>query len=108
MATRESGNARFNVMALSEYNNGTEYTSKKARVIKSGEWSTSSINEWVMFAGQLGITTSNYSGYGLKKEYWSSSYINDDNVYFIRFSDGVIRNLTMNFNGYPVRLTRTF
>ena len=73
LAPTGSGNARFHVMALSDYNNGTTYTFTDAKTITSGEWSTPSRNEWAAFVGELGITTSNHCGYGLKYNYWSSS-----------------------------------
>ena len=73
LSARGSGNARFNVMALSDYNNGATYRFTDAKAITSGEWSTPSRNEWAAFGRELGITNSNYSGYGLKGYYWSAS-----------------------------------
>ena len=73
LSARGSGNARFNVMALSDYNNSTTYNFSEARSIRSGDWSTPTNKKWSTFAGQLGITSSNYSGYGLNARYWSSS-----------------------------------
>ena len=72
-----SGNNRFYVMALSDYNNGQVYTFYNAREITSGEWMVPAIDEWDAFGGELGITTSNYSGYGLKATYWSSSALSN-------------------------------
>ena len=81
-----SGNARFYVMALSDYNNSAQYTFEKAKGITSGEWSVPTVNEWAAFGGQLGITTSNYSGYGVKaKYYWSSSPIRSSG-YLVKIS----------------------
>ena len=68
-----SGNARFYVMALNDYNNGAKYQFSSARVITSGSWSVPSRNELSAFAGELGITNLNYSEYGLSTSYWSSS-----------------------------------
>jgi len=76
-------------MSLSDYNNSTTYDFIDEKSITSGDWSTPTKENWSTFAGQLGITTSNYSGYGLKGEYWSSS------AYGINCRS-------------PVRLTRTF
>ena len=106
LSARESGNARFNVMALSDYNNSTKYT---CTYITSGEWHTPTIETWTMFAGQLGITTSNYSGYGLKETYWSNSgyYQFDLYRYIIVFSEGQISYDNKN-NQHYIRLTRTF
>ena len=49
-----SGNNRFDVMQLSDYNNGIKYEHEKA-VIRSGVWHTPSIDEWAQFAAGLGI-----------------------------------------------------
>ena len=108
LSARGSGNARFKVMALSDYNNGATYTFTNAQGITSGEWSVPTRNELAAFGGELGITTSNYSGYGLKATYWSSS-ANIDNIYgyCASFSAGKI-NRTGNSSTYYVRLARTF
>ncbi len=109
---RGSGNARFNVMALSDYNNSATYTFSNAKGITSGEWRVPTYIELATFGGQLGITTSNYSGYGLKDRYWSSSvniYYYGGSGYYVNFSNGKI-DIDSNINGlkYPVRLARTF
>mgnify|MGYP000248347816 CR=1 FL=1 len=97
-------NARFNVMALSDYNSAT-YTFTNAKSITSGEWRVPTNNEWAAFGGQLGITTSNYSGYGLKATYWSSSANYFNFGCYVNFSTGTIDS---NYGQYPVRLARTF
>ena len=112
LSARGSGNARFNVMALSDYNNSATYTFSNAKGITSGEWRVPTYIELATFGGQLGITTSNYSGYGLKDRYWSSSvniYYYGGSGYYVNFSNGKI-DLDSNINGlkYPVRLARTF
>ena len=66
------GNERFNVMALNDYSSST-YRYSKAEDITSGRWSTPTISTWCTFAGAFSITASNYSEYGLKSSYWSSS-----------------------------------
>ena len=76
LSARGSGNARFNVMALSDYNNGTTYDFETAKSITLGNWSTPTYEICAIIGGQLGITTSNYSGYGLKNMYWTSSDFN--------------------------------
>ena len=101
-----SGNNRFHVMALSDYNNSETYLFVNAIGITSGEWSTPTRNLWAAFGGQLGITTSNYSGYGLKDAYWSSSNGDIIRGYYVSFSNGWI-GLGGKFY-YPVRLYRTF
>ena len=110
LSARGSGNARFNVMALSDYNNSATYTFTNAKSITSGEWRVPTKIEWAAFGGELGITTSNYSGYGLKATYWSSSAY--DNYfhfgYCVYFSTGKIDPGSSNYVQYPVRLARTF
>ena len=112
LSARGSGNARFNVMALSDYNNSATYTFSNAKGITSGEWRVPTYIELATFGGQLVITTSNYSGYGLKDRYWSSSvniYYYGGSGYYVNFSNGKI-DIDSNINGlkYPVRLARTF
>ena len=103
-----SGNARFYVMALSDYNNSAQYTFEKAKGITSGEWSVPTVNEWAAFGGQLGITTSNYSGYGVKaKYYWSSSPIRSSG-YLVDFRLGKITYSFDDSLPSSVRLARTF
>ena len=109
LSARGSGNARFNVMALSDYNNSAIYDFTSAKSMTSGDWSTPTIDTWAMFAGQLGITASNYSRYGLKTEYWSSSnnFLTLTGAYYVNFSTGKIDS-TSNSAGLSVRLVRTF
>ena len=106
LSARGSGNARFKVMALSDYNNSATYTFFNAKGITSGEWRVPTYTELVTFGGQLGITTSNYSGYGLNDRYWSSSG-GSSTGYYVNFSNGRIVSASVNL-GYPVRLSRTF
>ena len=114
LSARGSGNARFNVMALSDYNYSAKYGFSSAQSIKSGDWSTPTIEKWVMFAGQLGITSSNYRGYGLNVAYWSSSggfasdgFNRNFYGYYIRFSDGKTYGGDVG-ETYFLRQTRTF
>ena len=107
LSARGSGNARFKVMALSDYNNGATYTFTNAQGITSGEWSVPTRNELAAFGGELGITTSNYSGYGLKATYWSSSANGIFSGYYASFSAGEI-GITFNATTNYVRLARTF
>ena len=104
-----SGNPRFNVMALSDYNKGNIYDLETAKSITSGDWSTATIDTWTTFAGQLNITTSNYSEYGLQESYWSSSYLsfNHSMGYYISFYNGKIFSESHG-TGFPIRLARTF
>ena len=107
LSARGSGNARFNVMALSDYNNSATYTFTNAKSITSGEWRVPTKIEWAAFGGELGITTLNYSGYGLKATYWSSTVYNGSSGYYVTFNNDF--DIFISFNGkYPVRLARTF
>ena len=58
LSARGSGNARFNVMALSDYNNSATYTFTNAKSITSGEWRVPTSIELAAFGGELGITLS--------------------------------------------------
>ena len=104
-----SGNARFYVMALSDYNNSATYNFVDAMGITSGEWSVPTRNEWAAFAGQLVIY--NYYVYGLNETYWSSSVYSSiggsiTSYYCMRFSYSDI--VSENFLKCHVRLARTF
>ncbi len=114
LSARGNGNARFNVMALSDYNNSATYTFIDAKSITSGDWRTPTKEDWAMFAEQLRIETfafTNSSEYGLKAMYCSSSgeiepEINLSFGYFVNFAHG---NFIYNSsNKCPVRLARTF
>ena len=70
-------------------------------------WFVPSKSEWAAFGGNLGITTSNYSNYGLKSWYWSSSQNGATGAYDANFNGGFINNDTVNF-AYYVRLCATF
>ena len=107
LSARGSGNPRFNVMALSDYNNSAIYDFTSAKSMTSGDWSTPTIDTWAMFARQLGITRSNYEGYHLNWRYWSSSAENSTYGYIIRFSMGKTETYHVS-RDHPVRLTRTF
>ena len=107
LSARGSGNARFNVMALSDYNNSATYTFTNAKSITSGDWRTPTKEDLTMFAGQLVIKPSNYSGYGLKATYCSSTVYNGSSGYYVTFNNDF--DIFISFNGkYPVRLARTF
>ena len=78
--------------------------------VKDG-WFVPSRAEWAAFAGELGITSSNYDNFGLRKFYWSSSIYNANGAWGAYFNDGFMgRNY---FNGRVngsgcVRLGATF
>ena len=70
-----SGNARFKVMALSDYNDGETYRADTGKDITFGEWSTPTKNLWAAFCREIGITSRNYRECGLNSRYWSSSVV---------------------------------
>ena len=79
-----SGNTRFYVMALSDagYTRMSWYNSYE----KNG-WYTPSNSQWAMFLGQLCITKSNYTNYGLSEYYWTSDgYVNSEGHYWVSIS----------------------
>ena len=111
LSARGSGNARFNVMALSDYNNSSTYAFANAQSITSGEWKTPTIATWSTFAGQLKITNSNYGEYGLERIYWSSTAFTgfgSNHSYYISFYAVMSNGIEARSNKYPVRLVRTF
>ena len=79
-----SGNTRFYVMALSDagYTRMSWYYS-----YEQNGWYTPSNSQWAMFLGQLGITNSNYTNYGLSEYYWTSNgYVNSEGHYWVSIS----------------------
>ena len=111
LSAKGSGNERFDVMALSDYSSST-YVFSNAQ-ITSGEWSTPTIEKWIIFAGKLGITTTNYNGYGLQNYYWTSTRSGSlvsgmTNGTCISFSKGETKYGVGTGNHYYVRLSRTF
>ena len=70
-------------------------------------WFVPSKSEWATFAGKLGITTSNYSSYGLENYYWSSSQYSTSGAYHAYFSKGNIDCFDI-FGSYHVRLCATY
>ena len=109
LAARGSGNARFKVMSLNDY--GSRDYSWVETQITSGDWSTPDMETLAMFAGELNITASNYSGYGLKASYFSASIIDygwliGKSTKYISFKDNET-GATCVANHY-LRLYRTF
>ena len=110
LTPNSSGNARFNVMALEDYNNGKLYSFATAKDITSGDWKTPTNEELIAFAGQLNITPDNYKNYGLSNYYWSSTVFFLDSGCLMDFQNGTVRTNSENI-GYGrgcVRLTRNF
>ena len=85
--------------------------SKDPKVIK-GKWFLPSKDEWVTYAGELGITcgTEGNKGenkYSLKNWYWSSTVYSQSYAWRVLFDNGY-----MHWNGicdeYSIRLAATF
>ena len=104
LASAGIGNERFYVMALKDYDS-VKYEYKDAKGITSGAWSVPTRNEWAAFGAQIGITAGNYNSYGLSAGYWSSTDYNSSYGYMAYVRGGGMIN---SFNGYYVRLARTF
>ena len=102
LAPTGSGNARFYVIALNDYNNGTKYSYSDAKDIKSGEWKVPTANEWRTCAAQLEINAYSYSKFGLQSSYWTTDVYD-----YIGFNPDKIYDNGL-FTSNPVRLTRTF
>ena len=75
----------------------------------SNGWFIPSRAEWSAFGNNLGISTSNYSGYGLADDYWSSSQSEDDGAWFSNFdsSPGFMSEYEID-NEFCVRTCATF
>ena len=108
LVANSSGNARFYIMALSDVSSSTyQYTDAKNQA--KDDWVLPEKNEWAAFGDKIGITTSNYSSYGLKNEYWSSSpFTTGYGCYCVNFSNGNIVVNLVSSGKLPVRLARTF
>ena len=70
-------------------------------------WFILSVDEWSAFAGQLGITKSNYSSKGLSGWYWSSSQYGTNSAFSIYLNNGYVDNYSVN-GTHCVRLAATF
>ena len=74
-------------------------------------WFVPSKSEWAAFGDmattKLGLTTSNYSTYGLSSWYWSSSQFNAQSAYRARFDYGYMHYSSVDYS-YYVRLSATF
>ena len=70
-------------------------------------WFILSVDEWAAFAGQLGITKSNYSSKGLSGWYWSSSQSTAHTAYRLGLLTSSVDARSVN-NSHCVRLATTF
>ena len=74
--------------------------------VKDG-WFVPSKEEWAAFAGELGITQSNYGNFGLSGYYWSSSLSDYTSAWCASFGNGYVSGSGINDSSY-VRLGATF
>ena len=106
-----SGNARFYVMALSDYDTSTHTWSDaryKTQTVGSVTFRLPSKEEWAAFGGQLGINTSNYSSsYGLSRWYWSSTERASSYAWGAYVNGGYMNYFDKTYDNY-VRLCATF
>lgn len=104
---------KWNNKAYGEQNSNSKYTDIWGEVQEqvANGWFVPSRQEWAAFAGQLGITKSNYSSKGLSIWYWSSSQYNSKSAYYINCgyvnNSGYIGNSDTT-NGSYVRLATIF
>ena len=94
------------------------YVDASATETHTSKWYVPSFTEWVAFAKMTwtdansisrSITASNYTTYGMKPKYWSSSQYNSNNAWYVSIYDGCMKNATV--QGYTnggVRLNTTF
>ena len=106
-----SGNARFYVMALSDFDTSTHTWSDaypKTQTVGSVTFRLPSKMEWAAFGGQFAITTSDYSStYGLSDWYWSYTENGSSGAWFAYFSYGCM-GIGSKTSGNYVRLCATF
>ena len=114
-ATSETfGSGKQNTLNMIEKwnkgNYGTQNSDDMWRLIQKqvdDGWFVPSIDEWAAFAGQLGITKSNYSSKGLSGWYWSSSQYGTNSAFSIYLNNGYVDNYGVN-GTHCVRLAATF
>ena len=108
-----SGDARFYVMALSDFDTSTHNWSDaypKTQTVGSVTFRLPSKMEWAAFGGKFAITTSDYSStYGLSDWYWSSTETDSSSAWSANFRYGCMSNYCDKAsNGFYVRLCATF
>ena len=106
-----SGDARFYVMALSDFDTSTydwSDASKKTKTIEKSDvtFRLPSKMEWAAFGGQFGITGSD-SKYGLSYWYWSSTERDSSSAWYAEFGHGYMDSNRKTDYGY-VRMCATF
>ena len=106
-----SGDARFYVMALSDFDRSTHTWSdacSKNQTVGSVKFRLPSKMEWSAFLGKFGITSSDYSSkYGLSNWYWSCTERGSSRAWYTDFDRGFMDDGLKTDNRY-VRLCATF
>ena len=86
-------------------------TTDETKNYVSKGWYVPSKAEWAAFGDmaytKMGVTTSNYTDYGLQRNYWASAQHDAYDTYFAGFGGGGIGGRTVN-GSYSARLGATF
>ena len=101
--------AKWNAKAYGDPDKCTNHKDMWGQIqtkVKDG-WFVPSKAEWAAFAGESGITSSNYVNFGLSSYYWSSSLDATGIAWGAGFGRGYMHYYSINDNGY-VRLGATF
>lgn len=101
--------AKWNNKDYGDQNTCTNHKDLWGQIQKKANdgWFVPSRQEWVAFAGNLGITNSNYSSKGLTGWYWSSSQDSIHSAYNAHFNPNYVIYDSVNDYNY-VRLAATF
>ena len=106
--------SKWNSIAYGSQNASSSLTDMWGlRAVQSGTWNGStgwyvpSRGEWSAFGAALGITSSNYTNFGLSTLYWSSSQYNSERAWSASFYYGYMSGSRVNSEDY-VRLSTTF
>ena len=96
---------KWNAPAYGEQNSNDMWGVIKTQATNG--WFVPSISEWATFAGNLNITSSDYSTCGLSNYYWSSSLRNSQLAYDVNFYCGCMSGYDL-YGNRCVRLATTF
>ena len=104
-----SGNARFRIWAIKDASNSKVDSVSELDSFTSNGWDVPTKDELISIGGQLGLTKTNYSSYGLKGNYWSKTWGANSN-WFMSIEDSAQKMnpyYAPSFDKY-VRLCRKF
>ena len=104
-----SGNARFRIWAIKDASNRKVDSVSELDSFTSNGWDVPTKDELISIGGQLGLTKTNYSSYGLKGNYWSKTWGANSN-WFMSIEDSAQKMnpyYAPSFDKY-VRLCRKF